>query len=126
MQEERLADKVAWVTGGGTGLGKVMARRFAELGAALALCGRRREPLEETAEEIRRLARIAASDLYLYYPSEVITAIKTDHLEDTFRDDLERGRRMVEDRFPGVPTAAEIFFLALKESLAKTAEQTVS
>jgi NAD(P)-dependent dehydrogenase (short-subunit alcohol dehydrogenase family) len=31
-----------------------MARRFAELGAAVAICGRRPEPLEETAAAIRR------------------------------------------------------------------------
>jgi twitching motility two-component system response regulator PilH len=78
-------------------------------------------PIDETEEEIRRLGRVVASDLYLYYPSEVITAIKTDHLEDTFRDDLEKGKRMIEERFPGVPTATEIFLLSLKESLMHTA-----
>jgi NAD(P)-dependent dehydrogenase (short-subunit alcohol dehydrogenase family) len=48
-----LDDRVAWITGGGTGLGRAMALRFAELGARLALSGRRQEPLEETAETIR-------------------------------------------------------------------------
>ena len=43
------------VTGGGTGLGAAMARRFAELGAALVLCGRRAERLEATAAELRAL-----------------------------------------------------------------------
>ena len=37
------------VTGGGTGLGEAMARRFAELGASLVLGGRRAQVLEEAA-----------------------------------------------------------------------------
>ena len=40
------------ITGGGTGLGKNMARRFMELGAALVICGRRRDVLRKTAEEL--------------------------------------------------------------------------
>lgn len=41
------------VTGGGTGLGAAMAARFASLGAALLLCGRRPETLEATAQRLR-------------------------------------------------------------------------
>lgn len=37
------------VTGGGTGLGQAMALRFAEVGARVAVLGRRPEPLRETA-----------------------------------------------------------------------------
>lgn len=40
------------VTGGGTGLGKAMARRFMELGAELHICGRREGVLKETAAEL--------------------------------------------------------------------------
>ena len=47
-----LKGKRILVTGGGTGLGKAMASRFAELGASLVVCGRRREVLEDTAGEI--------------------------------------------------------------------------
>lgn len=39
------------ITGGGTGLGKSMGRRFLELGARLTICGRRLTVLEETAAE---------------------------------------------------------------------------
>lgn len=41
------------ITGGGTGLGKSMGRRFLELGAALTICGRRADVLEATAAEHR-------------------------------------------------------------------------
>ena len=39
------------ITGGGTGLGKSMSRRFGELGANIVISGRRKEKLEETADE---------------------------------------------------------------------------
>lgn len=48
-----LAGRNILITGGGSGLGAAMARRFAELGASLELCGRREGMLEQTAEAIR-------------------------------------------------------------------------
>lgn len=47
-----LADEHVVVTGGGTGLGRAMALRFAELGATVTINGRRHEPLAETASDI--------------------------------------------------------------------------
>lgn len=47
-----LNNKRILITGGGTGLGKSMARRFLGLGAELVLCGRRQEVLEDTAAEL--------------------------------------------------------------------------
>ena len=44
--------KVAFVTGGGTGLGKGMATKFAELGASVVISSRKLENLEKAAEEI--------------------------------------------------------------------------
>ena len=49
-----LAGKRILVTGGGSGLGAAMGRRFAGLGAELVICGRRLERLEATAAEIGR------------------------------------------------------------------------
>lgn len=51
---ESLTDKVAWVTGAGTGIGRAGAVALAEEGARLALSGRRKEPLLETAQIIEK------------------------------------------------------------------------
>jgi citronellol/citronellal dehydrogenase len=48
LPDGSLAGRVAVVTGGGTGLGKAMALELSRLGAAVAVVGRRREPLERT------------------------------------------------------------------------------
>ncbi len=48
-----LAGKRILVTGGGSGLGAAMGRRFVELGAELIICGRRLELLEATAAQLR-------------------------------------------------------------------------
>lgn len=52
FRPDLLAGKTTVVTGGGTGLGRSMALRFARLGARVAVLGRRKEPIEETAREI--------------------------------------------------------------------------
>jgi len=51
FQKDLLKDRRILITGGGTGLGKSMGRRFLELGARLVICGRRAEVLEATAAE---------------------------------------------------------------------------
>jgi NAD(P)-dependent dehydrogenase (short-subunit alcohol dehydrogenase family) len=48
-----LAGKRILVTGGGSGLGAAMGRRFVELGAELIICGRRLELAEQTAAQLR-------------------------------------------------------------------------
>jgi NAD(P)-dependent dehydrogenase (short-subunit alcohol dehydrogenase family) len=53
FQSDLLKGRTILITGGGTGLGRSMALRFAELGANIFLAGRRVEPLVETSEAIR-------------------------------------------------------------------------
>jgi NAD(P)-dependent dehydrogenase (short-subunit alcohol dehydrogenase family) len=52
-QADLFKGRTILITGGGTGLGRSMALRFAELGANLFLVGRRPEPLAETCDAIR-------------------------------------------------------------------------
>jgi NAD(P)-dependent dehydrogenase (short-subunit alcohol dehydrogenase family) len=51
FRDDLLQDQRVLVTGGGTGLGKSMGRRFLELGAQLVICGRREDVLSETVAE---------------------------------------------------------------------------
>src|SRR6188768_3382641 len=52
MAERRLADRVAIVTGAGTGMGRAIAIALAEEGAGLVLAGRNAENLTETARAV--------------------------------------------------------------------------
>lgn len=52
FEKTLLAQKRILVTGGGSGLGASMSRRFAELGAEIIICGRRGELLAQTALQL--------------------------------------------------------------------------
>ncbi|WP_428246367.1 SDR family oxidoreductase [Ferrovibrio sp.] len=52
FRTDLLKDKRILITGGGTGLGKAMAKRFLELGAVVYICGRREGVLREAAMEL--------------------------------------------------------------------------
>jgi citronellol/citronellal dehydrogenase len=51
------AAAVAIVTGGGTGIGRAVARELTRTGARVAICGRRPEPLEDTRAELEAAGR---------------------------------------------------------------------
>jgi len=46
--------KAIIITGGSSGMGKAMAKKFAEEGSFVAITGRNLERLEETKKEIER------------------------------------------------------------------------
>src|SRR5580765_2436865 len=63
---KQLKDRIAWVTGAGSGIGRAAAIALAREGAKVALSGRREPPLRETAVSIEKdggLAVVEAGDL---------------------------------------------------------------
>jgi len=54
FQSDLLKNKVIFITGGGTGLGRSMAQRFLELEAKVVIASRKMETLEKTAAELAK------------------------------------------------------------------------
>ena len=50
MSNKRMQGKVAFVSGGGSGIGAATAIRLAQEGATVVICGRRQAPLDEVQE----------------------------------------------------------------------------
>ena len=64
--EISLAGKVAWITGGGEGIGRGVALLAAECGAKVVVTGRDEEPLQEVVQAIERQggeAMVATADV---------------------------------------------------------------
>jgi len=80
--------KVVWVTGAGTGIGRAAARMFAHDGAAVALIGRRREPLKEVAGEIERAGGKAALEALDVAERDQVNAAAARLLEQFGRVDI--------------------------------------
>jgi NAD(P)-dependent dehydrogenase (short-subunit alcohol dehydrogenase family) len=107
------------VTGGGSGLGLAMAKRFAELGASIAICGRTEDKLLAAAEEIKAAA-VGAS----HSTSRVIT-----HAVDV-RDHAGCGemmQRLIREfgTIDGLVNNAAGNFLAPSEELSPNAFKSV-
>jgi len=50
----KFKNKVVWITGGGSGLGKALSIQFARHGAKIAISGRRVDKLNETIQEVEK------------------------------------------------------------------------
>jgi NADP-dependent 3-hydroxy acid dehydrogenase YdfG len=59
----QLKGKIAWITGAGSGIGRAAAHALAAEGASLALTGRRRPNLDETAKNTGTDALIQDGDV---------------------------------------------------------------
>lgn len=85
LDKLRLDDRVAIITGGGTGLGRAMALAFARAGAHVAVGARRPGPIQETAELVRAIGRRA-----LALPTDVTDSAQCDRLTETTRAEFGR------------------------------------
>ncbi|NIJ53238.1 SDR family oxidoreductase [Dyadobacter arcticus] len=83
LREDALKAKTIIITGGGTGLGKSMARYFLKLGANIVICSRRLEVLEKTAEELN--AETGAEILCV-----ACDVRKTDQIENVIAKAIEK------------------------------------
>jgi NAD(P)-dependent dehydrogenase (short-subunit alcohol dehydrogenase family) len=83
LEKLRLDDRVAIITGGGTGLGRAMALAFASAGAHVVVGARRPGPIEETAELVRGVGRRA-----LAVPTDVTDSKQADRLVQATLDEF--------------------------------------
>ncbi|MCS7197361.1 MAG: 2,4-dienoyl-CoA reductase [Candidatus Bipolaricaulota bacterium] len=75
LPKDTLKDRVAIITGGGTGLGRAMALEFARLGAKIVVTSRKLENLQQTVREIEQLGGRA-----LAVPTDVRDPAQVDNL----------------------------------------------
>lgn len=61
----KFQNKVALVTGSGTGIGQAIAKKFAEQGSSIILLGRRKEPLDETAKILEEIFKKVQSKAFV-------------------------------------------------------------
>ncbi|NSL51685.1 SDR family oxidoreductase [Calidifontibacillus erzurumensis] len=84
-----LKDQVALITGGGRGLGKQIAEAYAEMGCHLALCSRKKEVCEETAEIFRNKYNVIAKSYELDVTNEsMVEDVVNQVLEDFGKIDI--------------------------------------
>ena len=75
FKDDLLEGKVALITGGGSGLGLTMSRKYLELGARVAILGRSRERLETAAAELAAGERLSLHTCDVREPDQVERAV---------------------------------------------------
>ncbi|QAT48835.1 glucose 1-dehydrogenase [Caproiciproducens sp. NJN-50] len=92
----RLKDRVAVITGGSRGIGKAIARRFLEEGAAVVITATNEDTLRKTAEELGKLGKIEAIRM---------DVSQFDVVQETFKKIIEKyGRVDILVNNAGIPS----------------------
>ena len=81
----RLKNKIAWVTGAGSGIGRAAAIALAQEGATVIVSGRREGPLEEVAAEIK-----AAGGTAIVKAADLTNAAAAAKIADEIRSQFKR------------------------------------
>ena len=81
----RLKNKIAWVTGAGSGIGRAAAVALAQEGATVIVSGRREGPLEQVAAEIK-----AAGSTAIVKAADLTNAAATAKIADEIRSQFKR------------------------------------
>ena len=95
-----LKDQVAVVTGGGQGIGKAIAVRFARAGASVAVVDQNGEAATATADELRTLGHTAISKVADVADLESVTAAVGDVTQELGKIDILVNNAGVEKRAP--------------------------
>jgi len=83
FQNNLLSGKRILITGGASGLGKSMGKRFLELGASLYICGRREQVLADAAAELHQTTGGPVKT----FPCDVRDAARVEQMVETFWQD---------------------------------------
>ena len=75
MIMQSLKDKVAWITGAGSGIGQAAALALAKASAQVVLSGRRKPPLDETAKTIAAAGGKAVADAVDVTDAKAVQAV---------------------------------------------------
>ncbi|AJW70581.1 SDR family NAD(P)-dependent oxidoreductase [Nitrosopumilus adriaticus] len=84
----KFQNKIALVTGSGTGIGKAIATKFIEEGASVIILGRRKEPLEEAAKELeRKIPQGTNSSVRIFAGVDVADETAMNNMFDTLKNE---------------------------------------
>jgi len=77
MCNDRLRDKVAFITGGGSGIGRAIARSFVEEGATVVLAARNQENLSAAVQEFEDMGgKALAIPMDILKEQDIVDAVK--------------------------------------------------